>query len=59
MRRQRLIDRKHATMAEIRSLQSEISSHQRRGIDVSGQEGRLQQLQSEHYRLRIEIDRTR
>jgi hypothetical protein len=58
-RRQQLIDRKHATMGEIRMLQREIRSLEARGVDVSERNGRLRKLQSEHYRLRLEIDRTR
>lgn len=58
-RRQRLIDRKHATMGEIRMLQREITSLRRQGRDVRVQESRLRGLQSEHYRLRMEIDRSR
>lgn len=58
-RRQNLIDRKHTTMGEIRMLQREIENMRRRGADVAAQRSRLERLQSEHYRLRMEIDRTR
>jgi hypothetical protein len=57
--RQRLIDRKHATMSEVRMLQREIRSLEARGVDVGERHARLRKLQSEHYRLRLEIDRTR
>jgi hypothetical protein len=58
-RRQALIDRKHATMSEIRMLQREIGSLRARGVDVGDREARLERLQSEHYQLRLKIDRTR
>lgn len=58
-RRARLVDRKHQLEGEIRQLQRESRSRAARGEDVSDLEARITSLQSQHYQLRLKIDRTR
>lgn len=58
-RRARLVDRKHQMEGEIRQLQRESRARSARGEDVGGLEARIASLQSKHYQLRLEIDRTR
>lgn len=57
--RARLVTRKHALEGEIRSLQREARNLSARGEDVSVLESTISAKQAEHYRLRLEIDRTR
>jgi hypothetical protein len=56
--RQRLIDRKHAVATEIRQLRHDAQALRRRGASAEAIEARIRGLQSEHYRLRMAIDRT-
>ncbi|MGI9604763.1 MAG: hypothetical protein ACR2P0_01360 [Acidimicrobiales bacterium] len=56
-RRSELIDRKHRLAGEISMLNAEVRRLRASGRPTGDAERRLEQLRSEHYRTRLEIDR--
>lgn len=56
--RAQLIQRKHDLEGQIAGLRADLRRARRRGTDVARIEGELQRRQNEHYRIRLEIDRT-
>ena len=63
MRRRRpsrveLVDRKHRLEGEINVLRGELRRLLKRGHDTAAVEHRLARAQQQHYRTRLEIDRT-
>jgi hypothetical protein len=58
MSRARLIEHKHDLEGQIAGLRADIRRERNRGADASALETRLRHLQGEHYRTRLQIDRT-
>ncbi len=56
--RAELIERKHRLEGEISSLQADLKRHHRRGLPTADLEARLARLRDEHYRARLDIDRS-
>lgn len=57
--RRQLVERKKALEGEIQGLHAEVRSRRGRDEDASDVEARLARLRDQHYRTRLEIDRTR
>ncbi|NNC79252.1 MAG: hypothetical protein HKN94_03775 [Acidimicrobiales bacterium] len=55
-KRAELIDRKHALAGEISMLAGEVRRLRSRGQPTGAAERRLEQLRSQHYQTRLEID---
>lgn len=56
--RRELVERKHALEGEINGLRAELRTRRARNEDASDVEARLARLRDQHYRTRLEIDRT-
>lgn len=56
--RAKLIQRKHDLEGQIAGLTADVRRARQRGEDATAAEARLERLQSEHHRTRLEIDRT-